>query len=476
MPRWPGFLGPSYESVSRMLNGEVTMNFIPEIVTGEAPFAKARGAFYPIPGIVDFARGTDAPGRAIFREDSGRLFAVTGAKFGEISAAGVWTPRGDVLVDGNPAQIASNGSDQVFVVSGTKGYLLVLSTNTFTNEVSDVTMCASLDTFFLTLDAVTGTMQISEGSDGTTWDPTQVQNRSAMPDPWTALTVARKEIILIGGKSGEAWFNDGGSPFPFTLRPGSVFDVGIEANFTLVPFGGSVAWLGSGDKGPLGVYTLNGYEPYKISTLAVDWALQQYRDTASIENALAWSYERLGHSFYVLDIPSVGKTWVYDKTTNQWHERGRWNGLENQFVHYRPRFYADCFRHGLILDGEGDRIYRFSESVYTDVGGGVLRRVRRTPSLPTENRQITIDYLEVEAQRGVGLAAGQGSDPLLMIQLSWNGGATWGNERTVSLGQLGHYDQRIRIDKWGTGRNPQVQIACTDPVPSRLFDLYYGKS
>lgn len=474
MARWPGFVGPSYQSLSKMLNGEVTMNFYPEIVAAEAPNAKARAALYPCPGVLDVSRANDGPGRGMLREDSGRVFAVCGQVFGELGAGGQWTPRGAVIGDANPSQMATNGNDELFTVSGTKGYLFNLTSSAFTVEVTDVTMCGAIDTFLLALDAMTGTLKMSEPGDGTTWDPGQVVQRSAMPDPWVSFAIARKEIILIGRKSGEVWFNDGSSPIPFTLRVGSVFEVGIEAEFTLVPYGGSVAWLGNSDKGGLGVYGLNGYEPYKISTLAVDAALQGYRDEGSLAGAVAWTYSRLGHDFYVLDLPRPGKAWVYDKQTDQWHQRGRW--VDNDFAHYRPRFYVDGLGYGLVLDSEGTGIYRFSETVYTDIGGGVLRRVRQTPLMQTENRRVSIDYLEFEAQRGVGLNAGQGVDPQLMVRMSYDGGNTWGNERTVGLGKAGHYDERIIKHKWGSGRNPCVQIACSDPVPVRLFDLYYGAS
>lgn len=472
--KWPGAVGPSYESLSKIVAGERTINFYPEIIEAEA--AKAQRALYPCPGLSDFATLTDSPGRAIFEEESGRLFAVFGTTLYEVASDGTPTALGQLTTDANPATFATNGSDEVLITSGDTGYVLTLSTNALTTEVTDVTMGGHVDSFFLALDTVTGTLKISEAADGKTWDASQVQQRSSAPDPWIAMLVVRREIYLFGTKTGEVWYNSGSSPFPFALRSGAFFQIGIAAKWSLAPFGTSLAWLGRSAMGGVRVYALSGYTPVPISNHAIDWAIQQYEDAGSIDDAIGWGYERLGHTFYVLEFPSAGKTWVYDQAVNQWHERGRWNSLANNFSSYRPRFHASCFGKSLVCDNASGKIYSFSETVYTDVGGGVLRRVRRLPSLSNENRRLFLDYLEVAAEPGVGLLAGQGVDPLLMLRTSWDGGQTWGTERTRSLGARGQYSHRIRWDRLGSGRDLAVELSCSDPVPVRLFDVYVGVS
>ena len=106
----------------------------------------------------------------------------------------------------------------------------------------------------------------------------------------------------------------------------------------------------------------------------------------------------------------------------------------------------------------------------------MLRRVRRLPHLSAENRRVSIDYLELECQRGVGLTVGQGSDPLITMRISYDGGETWGNDRSRSLGRKGVYTQRVRWNRCGAGRDPVIEFVSSDPVPVRLFDLYGGVS
>ena len=475
--RLPGFVGPSYESYSKILAGERSINLFKENVATDQ--GKARSGLVSAPGLVTFATVDDTPGRGLFHED-GRLFGVFGETLYEFTSAGVETALGTVIEDDNPAQMTTNGDggNELHIVSGDSGYIFDLVSSAFTTEVTDVTMCGQIDGFFVDLDANSSTIKISESLDGLTWDATQIAQRTAASDPWIAMLISRREIYLFGGKTGEVWFNAGNSPFPFAQRPGAFFEIGIAARFSLCRFGSTMAWLGESAQGAGVVYWMNGYTPNPISNPAVEKVIQTYRDDGGISDAIAWSYEREGHQFYVLTFPTQGKTWVYDAATGEWHERGRWNSLENAFVAYRPQFHANAFGKNLVCDNQSGTIYELSSTTYTDVGGSVLRRERRTPHLSDENRRLFFDYFELECERGVGLASAtvQGYDPLVALRYSDDGGQTFGAERTRSLGKRGVHDQRVRWDCCGSGRDRVWSVSCSEPVPFHIFDAYVGVS
>jgi hypothetical protein len=470
--RMPGFASGTYESQSKFAAGERCINLVPEIV----PYGnKTRAALYPAPGVMDFATLDDSPGRGIFFEND-RLFAVFGETVYEIDSAGTPTARGTCAIDSNPAQMATNGDggEDLLVVSGDRGDVLDLGTNVYTtSEVTDVTMCGQVDGFLVALDATTSTLKISESLDGKTWDPTQIAQRTAAADTWKALLVAGREIFLFGSKTGEVWYNAGNSPFPFAQRSDAFFEIGIVGTgFSLARLGSSMAWLGQSEHASGVVYQMNGYTPNRISTDAVEWAIQQYKEADGIDDAIGWSYEREGHEFYVLTFPAAGKTWVYDTRTAQWHERGRWSSISNAFIAYRPQFHAQAFGKNLVCDSQSNKIYALSSTVYTDVGGTELRRVRRTPHLSNENKRLFAKSFELECDRGVGLTEGQGVDPQLMLRVSRDGGHTFGAERIRSLGRKGEYDRRVRWDNLGSGRDFVFEVACADPVPVRLLDAF----
>lgn len=469
--RVPGFVRGSYQDQSLVAAGERCINQFPE----QNP-KTGRWGLYPAPGLPTFATLPKSPGRGIF-EERGRLFAVFGDTLYEIDETGAATARGTVALDANPVSFATNGDggDELLAATGTVGYILDLGTNVFSTEVTDVTQVGQLDGFFVALDAETSTLKISESLDGTTWDPTQIAQRTAAADLWRAMIVLEREIFLFGDKTGEVWYNAGISPFPFAQRRGSEFDTGIAAKSSLAKFGSTCAWLGKREAGGYGVYQMNGYTPEKISPTGLDWLIQTYADDDTVEDAVGWSYEREGHVFYVLHFPAVGKTHVYDAITREWHERGRWNTLTAQYDVYRALLHAFAFGKNLVCDPEGDKIYRLSSEVFTDVEGGVLRRERITPDLASENKRIFYTSFELDCDVGVGLAdeAAQGYDPEVMLRYSNDGGQTWGSERSRKLGRRGAFS--TPLPKWygcGSGRKRRWRVAQTDPVPSRWYDAY----
>ena len=472
MAKFEAFVGPSYESQSVTLAGERTINWIPEAI--ETASGKTRQALYPVPGLPTWSTPGTGAGRAFFGED-GRLFGLFGAELFELASNGTATARGTVAFNSDPGTIHTNGEagDELLVVSGGRTYIFDLGTLTLTavmTGVTDVVMGDYVDSFFL---ALTGAgLRISEAYDGLTWDAGQLAARSKASDPWRAMKVVNQDIYLIGEKTGEVWYNAGLSTFPFSYRPGSFFHTGIEAPWSLHAFGASLAWLGRSENGSGRVFWLNGYTPNRISNHAVEWAIASYQETSTISNAIAWSYEALGHEFYVLQFPSVDATWIYDSTTRQWHERARWDGTLGEWRMYRPRFHMDIFDRRLVTDGEAGRIYRLSYDHHTDIDGTELRRLRKSPHLASENRLQTYDSFEVEVERGVGTVEGQGVDPQLMMRLSRDGGKTWTPERWAGLGKMGEYGQRVRWPQCGRGRDVVFEVSGTDPVPMRLGGAY----
>jgi hypothetical protein len=467
----PGFVGPSYPSRSQAVAGERCINLFPEVVESNG---KAQAALYSCPGLPDFATGLKSPGRGLFAE-SGQLFAVGGNTLYEVDANGTPTSLGSVSDDGLPVTMVTNGDlhsggDELAIASANRVYLLNRSTLALTNPVNDVRFIGQIGSFFVGLDSLTGILKISESYDGGTWDPTQAVQRSSSSDQWIAMLTTPDEIFLFGEKTGEVWYNAGLAPFPFRQRQNSSIARGITAPRSLARFGDTMAWLGSSGQGEDVVYLMNGYTPNRISNHAVEWAISEYRRTSRIDDAIGWSHEMLGHIFYVLEFPSADATWVYDQAIGQWHERGLWDG--HGFAAYRPRFHATAFNRNIVCDRAGTSLLHLSTQVYTDAGGAVLRRVRRLPHTYAENRRIRVDSFEIDAKKGVGLTAGQGVNPLVMMRYSNDGGETWSGERTASLGAKGQYSQRIKWDRCGVGRDRVWEVSVTDPVDVSFFNAF----
>ena len=463
-PPLAGFCGPTYVSQSRIASPERSVNWYPELI--EVPKAEFPVVLYPTPGVVSFGTMTQSACRGLFEEQD-RVWAAGGARLQEFTGAGgAATDRGALVVDSNPATFCSSGDfgGQVFITSGDLGYILTLSTNVLTQPVNDVTMGGYVDGYFVALDATTATLRISALADGATW--TQTAQRSAGADRWVSLFVNHREIWLFGSKTSEVWYNAGTSPFPFLLYPGSFMEVGCAAGFSVASMDNSLVWLGRDKNGRCMVWRAAGYRPQRISTHAIEYALQGY---TTVSDAIGWAYQDQGHSFYVLTFPTENATWVYDAATQLWHERLYWNTTTAQYQAYRPMFHCFAFNRHLVGDRDDFTIYEMAIDQYADVGGAAIRRLRRGPIYEKDGHWLNWKDVEFVVEPGIGLSgSGQGSDPNVQFRYSSNGGFTWSNTRQTTAGAMGNYDTRVLFRSMGRGRRFVPELVMTDPVAWRI--------
>jgi len=468
-----GFIRGSYESQAYTADQEDTINYYVERM--ESDGATTKWALYPTPGVTQVCAGTSGSGRGLF-EAAGRLFGVIGDKLYEVGAFGTITSLGTVAIGANPATLSYNGDGggQVFVTSGDNGYILDLATNVVTQIAAlngKATMGAHLDGYFLALDASSSTFYISNLSAGLTWNTgTDFAQRSQAPDPWISMRVSGKFVWLLGTETSEVWYDTGGS-FPFAPHPSGLVPYGCAAAFSATQVGAGLAWLGTSVSGGRYVLQALGFTPEVISDFPQQFAMSSY---SNISDAVADSYNDLGHTFYVLSFPLQGVTWAWDSATGQWAKRGTWIAETGVFNSWRPRFHASAYGQHWMLDAETVSVYHMSSTIPTDVDSRVIRRVRRAPALMAENTRIFYSSFELDLEPANALADStvQGYDPQVMLRMSNDGGKTWGAEMFRSAGLVGQYGKRVRWNRLGCGRRRVFEVAVSDPVAWKLTGAY----
>jgi hypothetical protein len=379
-----------------------------------------------------------------------------------------------VAVDSQPATISSNGDGggELFITSGTNGYYFTLSTNTLT-QISALdgkcTMGDQLDGYFLVLDGSTSTLYISALLDGSSWTTgTDYAQRNVASDPWVAMKVLGRYIWLFGEHTTEVWY-DAGTTFPFALHPSGLVRHGCAAPFSVATADDAIYWLGGSRFGAGSVLCATGFEPKTVSSYAVQAAINGYGTTS---DAQAYAYNDLGHGFYVLNFPAEDISWAYDTGTGIWAERGTWVSEDNEYIAWRPRWYARAFGEHRILDALSGDVYRMGSDLLADVDGREIRRLRRAPAIQGENERIFYSSFELDLEPGLGTQTGQGADPLVMLRMSDDGGKTWGAEHMRSAGKVGQYGTRVRWSRLGAARRRVFEVSLTDPIPWRLTNAY----
>lgn len=469
--RFPGFIGANDAGQSRVANSERLMNWYVEPLPRGS---KNDQMLLPTPGQTSKVSVSDIGTRGLLTMND-RVFAVIATGIYGIDSTFTATKYGTLSQDNNPASLTTNGTPggEAFYGSGTNGYVHDLTANTITQELTgDVTQVGMLDGYFIAFNKTTSRIRISDLNDGTTWDPTQFLARTTAPDNWQAMVVNPPDIWLIGSQTGDVLFDSGAFPFPLEPRPGATFKYGTPATFSAIALGDSVLWLSQNAEGAGIVVEARGYTPQRISTPAVETRIAGYARTAKISDAEAFGYQQEGHEFYVLRFPSAQATEVYDLTTGQWHERGTWRPSLNRYDCWHPRCHTYAFGQHLVGESGTGTISALDVTVGTEPDTTAIRRLRITPSLFREAQATIIHRLEVLMEMGLGTSTGQGSDPMAMLEISDDGGKTYGRQRQGSVGKIGAYQQRLVWTRLGLFSDAVVRFTFSDPIPARVIDAY----
>ena len=364
---YPGFIGPSNELASPTVDVERTINWYLE--TASPGTGKSPAYLRPTPGLKPFLVLGTGPVKTVFYMD-GRGWAVGGTGVYEIFGNATSTGRGFVLSSGRSPTISSNGSagNQLFITSGGGGYILDLLTNTLT-AIADVdfeTPSAGglfVDGYFVNLVANSRRFQISALEDGTDWDPLDVFEISTASDNILNFTVVHREIWLMGSQTTQVWANIGDPDTPFAPVPGSLMPQGIWAPDSLVVSDNTVFWLGQSTRGVNVVYMARGYNPQRISTFAIEHYLEAQPTT---QDAIGWTYQQSGHTFYAIYGPTWETTLVYDITTGQWHERALWDAHLLRWLPHLGQCSTFGFGKVLVGDRKSPAVYELDPNVFTD--------------------------------------------------------------------------------------------------------------
>lgn len=469
--KYPHFVGGSNELEAVLADQERTVNFYVERVPAGGT---VEAALFPTPGVEVLDTAITGGGRAHWAQ-GGKEFAVVGTGFYQISSGGEFTSRGTVALNNNPATICSNGDGggELFITSGGNGYIYDLTAETLT-QISGLDGIADqgdqLDGYFLCLEFATSTMRISDLLDGTTWDSTQFAQRSGASDPWVAMKVLTGYIWLLGSQTSEVWWNAGTFPFPFEPHPSGLrVPYGCAAPFSPEVAQGALTWLGRSLSGEGMVLSTNGFTPRRISTPAVEAAIQGY---TTRDDAIGDAYEEGGHTFFLLSFLAGGITWVVDITTGIWHERGTWYDETGEYVAWRALHHAYEFNQHRWLDTDLGVLYRADKSLPLDADARVIRRLRRAPAIVVENQRVFYSSMELLMDVGLGTQTGQGFDPQVMLRWSNNGGKTWSDEYMRGAGKAGEYGKRVKWNRLGAARKRVFEVSVTDPIPWRIMAAY----
>lgn len=459
MAQFP-FVGGSYTARSASFDAEQCINLYPE--TG-SPTSKSVVMLLGTPGKRLWSTLSGGGVRGLLRFSAAVGVAVVGPNVYLLDVNGVGNIVGTIDSAPNPVGIASNGT-LVVIVTGPDGYVLNPSSGTLT-QITDPAFSGAdtvqfIDGYFVFNKTGTGQFQIT-GLYTTTIDGLDFATAEGAPDLLLSLLVDHREIWLFGETSTEVFFNSGNVDFPFERINGAFIEQGCAAKFSPAKMDNTVYWLTADERGKGTVQRAQGYSPQRVSTHALEYAIGQM---SRIDDAVAYTYQQEGHSFYVLNFPTAQKTWVFDAATNLWHERAWRNPSTGALAQDRAVCQMAFAGENVVGDWENGRLYVLDMDYFTD-NGDPIARVRACPHISDQDyKEQFFSSLQVDMQTGVGLTTGQGSDPKAMLQWSTDGGYSWSNELWAPIGKLGERRSRVKWRRLGRSRDRVFKVTITDPV------------
>jgi hypothetical protein len=448
MPKSP-IVGTAYVARSKNLANNLCINLYLESV--ETKEGSSPNALLPCPGLVTALtlgvgpiRAAKTVGTTLYVVSGNAIFAVyAGLEKKLLGTLG--SSSGQVYIEYNDVQVGF--FDQLGLMVWTPATsTLSFVTLPFTGTVG---MPASLDT--LTLLTQPGTYNIWQcnENDLTTWDPLNFTTEDGNAEPVVGLAAIHDQVIVLKQFSACFYVNEGNNGFSFGRLDGLYAEVGCVTASSIVTLGESVIFLGQAFNEQPKVYLLRAYEPQAVSTYAIDLAIEGYPTST---DATGFGYSQDGHLFYVLNFPSGNQTWVFDtKETGNlsvpvWHARAAFgSGAFSRYAGSCAAAFGGAIYMG---DWQNGNLYTLDLNSYQD--NGQTRKWVRSWQALGANVSVApqkINYLDLQMDTGVGVPAG--TNPQLMFRQSFDGGYSWSNDRLVSVGTTGEYQNDIRITRLG---------------------------
>jgi hypothetical protein len=488
------------------------LNLYPEV--NESGDGRSKMILLNTPGLFSLAQVSVQP-RGEY-EFNGRLFVVGGTSLYEVLlvSPGGWNgntfvpatvttnilnPSLPLANDGLIASMAAN-ENQLLISSGGSVYIYYLnamndsvtglpvtagtfaqvpaSNFTLSTGNAPVKQIAFCDSYFLALIANSQAIQISNVLDGFNWIPggaivagvytggvsSQIVV-SVFPENIVGMIVDHREVWIGGSKKTVVYYASGG-PDIFDVQSGGFIEQGRCATFAASQLDNSIMWIHQSERGDRMAWRMNGYTPTRISTHATEFAWKKY---AKVSDAVSYSYEDNGHSFWVTLFPSanggLGATWVYDTATGLWHERDALNTVSGASMGHPSWVHAYWQGLHIVGDWRSSNLYQMSTNFYDNAGTPIVRK-RRAPHLSTELETTKHSRFELDIETGL-VAFGQ-----LPIVLQAANGFPWmisvldtGLLQTVGGAQLGS-PQVIKLNdssgaSWQVGVNNSGELTTT---------------
>ena len=304
----------------------------------------------------------------------------------------------------------------------------------------------------------------SDVGDGSSATSLNAIGAESNPDDLVRDYTFSQVLYRFGKRSCEPWYNSGVGTPPFDRLEGQIINIGLQATHSVANTRDFVYWLGSDNQ----VYAARGGQERVVSTAAISGEIQSYIETT---DAFGEVFTMDDLIVYVLTFPTANKTWALIEKlgVNGWFELSE--GVDGG--RYNAGSILEVYNKIFIGDRSNGNLNYLSFDAYDQAGEAWQRRrvmgSINGDKLGQKGHRVQMSRMEFILETGVGLITGQGEDPKIMIEASYDGGKSWTTGTWMKIGRLGQTNILAEWYSMKSFYDMIVRLTTSDPV---AFNIY----
>ena len=448
--------GGSYQSRSRPLSSQETKNFYQQVVEA----GKEQYVLHSFPGLKTLGSATGLDRGMTVMNEVG--YRVAGSKLYRFTSSGVHTELGGI--SGSGRCIFSNDGTNLIIVTGGIVYQY---NGTALTTVTDSNITGSTAVTFLNNQMIYTNPPLFVVADPGIPNVASGLNAASaesQPDDLLRAYAYQQSAYMVGDRSCEPWWNTGTGNPPLERIDGQIFEVGCSAIHSIAHTDEYLYWLGDDHA----VYQATGGSKRRVSSSAISHAIQGYSD---VSDAYGYTFTFEGLNFYLLTFPSANATWCLSEALGDkgWFQVS--SGTEGG--KYQGSSLVNVYGKNMVADATNGNLYELDLDTF-DNDGEVIQRRRVTSSvngklLGQPGKRVQMSRLEILMEAGTGLITGQGENPKIMVDISYDGGRSYVSKGFVKTGRLGSSTLRVELFCLDSFYDAIFRLTTSDAVSYELY-------
>lgn len=426
-----------------------------------SPITKGGEVWIPRAGLELFMSGSGTL-RGLYRENgvlNGDLIRVANDRVQRIEQDGTLSDLGGVSGDGF-VSIAGSLAGIMVADGETLQYSTGGALTTITLPFAKPVWVGFVSGYWVCVSGETYKRYWTQDADYATWEALNFDAASTKADNLICSAIVGGRIWDFGQNSVEFRYPSGDVDSPFVVETGRSYERGCLTKDSVVAIDNSCIWVGD-DK----IIYRGGEVPQAISSPFITEKLNNVLVSEIYSCGFSWQ----GHVFYCITIGSQG-TFVYDLTNQSWAEWKTYN-KSNWLAGFAVVGWDSK---PIFANVETGDLYQMNSDIFTDDGLQLVGLLSAFTLIP--DGRPSINNIKIDVATGFNLNTGLGSEPILDLRLSKDGGQTWGDWISLNMGKQGQYNWRVIHRRLGQFKSPMFmcEIRISDPIPRRISSIELG--